>query len=59
MRPARGCSFSGVEFRLASPVSAQARPPIFALSESGTLFQFELREPQFAALSQLPPKITR
>ena len=54
-----GSTLSHRVLRFYPPVSAQAREPIFALSVSGTLFQFEQREPQFAPLSQLPPKITR
>lgn len=39
-------------------VSDVLREPIFAFRFSAPLFQFAVREPQFAPLSQLPPKST-
>ena len=39
--------------------SAQAREPIFALSDSGTPSQDEQREPQLAPWPQMPPKSAR
>jgi len=51
MRPAWSC--------WPAPVSVTPCALIFAFRFSGLLFQFELREPQIAALFQLPPAIPR
>lgn len=49
---ASACPFSNPH------VSDVLREPIFAFRFSAPLFQFAVREPQFAPLSQLPPKST-
>jgi hypothetical protein len=38
--------------------SQEKREPMLLFEFDATLFQFEHREPQFAPLSQLPPRST-